>query len=432
MANSTKYPTQHEIECDPASVCERERTPIRSDRTADGSATTGASPSNTAPANYTDVKILRSGIDSLYVAYQGELREDLEPTLEAAKCLAQSSVAAEQKDATVLLSDQPFAVLGKGKGRFAYVLTNNWFHLQVSRARANKLPLAYVQIKNEVLTLAPLDDVVMSLNQVAGVLAKKVVHPSVSRVDLCADFTTECDLDGLPQHHWVTRALSLARYYEGKRFSGYVFGQGGPISCRIYDKTLEVKKSKKTYLFPLWKQQGWDGESPVWRVEFQMKSEVLRECRVRTMGQLMDQMNSLWCYCTTQWLRLCDPSDAINQSRWPVAPLWSAISEVTFNDESTEELRRIRKDTAPCDQSLFINGLGGLTSFMAREGILKIEDAMPRYLEAAYEFHRNYSQHNGKLLTSYVREKVALKRTKYSARQMEEYDFKTRNLKEEV
>ncbi|WP_156899660.1 hypothetical protein [Marinobacterium litorale] len=299
----------------------------------------------------------------------------------------------------------------------------------MSSTRATRLPLAYVQIRSEVLTLAPLADILGSLNLAAEVLGGKVVQPKVSRVDLCVDFVTDYDLEALPRDHWITRAVGYARYYDRSRFSGLVFGQGGPISCRLYDKTLEIQKSQKTYLYELWKAQGWDGSSPVWRLEFQLKSQVLREVLIKSVPTLIERLNALWGYCTTAWLKLCEPDGGANQSRWPLAPLWDDLSRAQFNEVPAIQLRRIRKDMSPSDQSLFVNGLGALTSFMAREGIGSIQEALPLYLEAATDYHRRNSRLTGKALAGYVREKVEQKRTRFNTRTVPEFDKKSRGLK---
>ena len=53
---------------------------------------TGAPPSNTAPANYIDgsTRIFRPGIDSLYLSWSGTLFQDIDDQLTGLKALAQS------------------------------------------------------------------------------------------------------------------------------------------------------------------------------------------------------------------------------------------------------------------------------------------------------------------------------------------------------
>ena len=46
------------------------------------------------------------------------------------------------------------------------------------------------------------------------------------------------------------------------------FGSGNEVSARLYDKTLEIQKSGKDYMRPLWAMEGWNGQQDVWRMEF--------------------------------------------------------------------------------------------------------------------------------------------------------------------
>src|SRR4029079_7596713 len=104
----------------------------------------------------------------------------------------------------------------------------------------------------------------------------------VSRADLFVDFLTDCDIGAFPTNAWVTRADGIDTFNRKGEFSGWLIGSGGPISFRLYNKTLEVLKSNKTFLYKLWKRAGWDGEQKVWRAEFQFRREVIWQLGVRS------------------------------------------------------------------------------------------------------------------------------------------------------
>ena len=86
---------EQQQEITPAAIPDRtERRLVAEPRgTAGGAA--GAPPSNTAPVNSLkggSVKILRTGIDSLYLSYPGTLAAESTVALEALKELAQSMI----------------------------------------------------------------------------------------------------------------------------------------------------------------------------------------------------------------------------------------------------------------------------------------------------------------------------------------------------
>lgn len=380
----------------------------------------GASPSNTAPANCTKsdhtTRILRTGVDSLYLSYRGDLDPEREAELEALKLLAQSSDPTDQALARLQLHTHFFEVRDKGKGRYPFVLADNWFHLQVARSRAKSLPMIYAQVSSEILTRTGIGPTVTWLNGVTLALGKHNSQPAVSRADLCADFVTTEDLEALPRQAWITRANGYASYYVQGHFSGITIGLGGNLAARLYDKTLEIAtKSQKTYLYEFWREAGWDGESPVWRLEFQYGRTVLRELGINTVGDLSTNLPGLWEYATSRWLRLSLPSPSDNtQTRWPNHPLWDVLSSAAWEGDRGEPLYRSRKERLPSEHFLFVNGLGAITSFMAQEGYFSIDQALPAFIDRAHAYHRKQSQHTGKTLTTYARERAQAKARRFN------------------
>jgi hypothetical protein len=96
----------------------------------------GTPPSNTVPPNYTGnpdhTKILRYGIDSLYLSFSGSLDNKLEEKLVTLKLAAQSTDDLEKASAQLKIGEHLFEVLGRGARRFPFVLNNNLFQIQLS------------------------------------------------------------------------------------------------------------------------------------------------------------------------------------------------------------------------------------------------------------------------------------------------------------
>jgi hypothetical protein len=112
---------------------------------AAAAASQGAPPSNTAPANCTSprVRVLLTGIDSLYVSYKGTLKENWDRRLAACKESARSEEPEERLQAQVEIGGHRFVVHDRRSGRFAYVVSDNWFRIAVARAAATSMPVAY-------------------------------------------------------------------------------------------------------------------------------------------------------------------------------------------------------------------------------------------------------------------------------------------------
>jgi hypothetical protein len=380
----------------------------------------GAPPTNRAPGNYNPetFKPLRFGVDSLYLSYPGVLAEDWNRKLGELKELAQSESETQQAFAQVVIGEHLFEVRDRGRGRFSYVLVDNCYHIQASNPNAKSLPLAYVQISSEYLCAVGVEQAEKSLRFIVSTLGLVKEPANVSRVDLYVDFCADIRMDLFnPLEGWVTRTQSIDLHYRQGRFSGWSFGLGGDVSARLYDKTLEIEmKSKKFYLHELWRAAGWDGEQLVWRMEFQVKRDVLVTLGVLKIKHLLEMQRGLWRYFTEDWLRLATPSSTdSNQTRWPNHPLWIDITAAFQAEVEQPKLSRFSPMRPPQDSHLFINGLAGMTSFMAREGIDDLGEGVGEFLHQAKEFHDARYDVPGFGFERYVEKKVKAKNRRYNS-----------------
>lgn len=382
-----------------------------------GGASKGAPPSNTAPDNCNGegFKALRYGIDSLYLSYPGTLNLDWEAKLEDLKLKAQSEDEAVQSLAQVKIGEHLFEVKDRGKGKYAFVLVDNCFHLQVSSSRSAALPLAYVQIGSAFLAAVGPEAAEQRLRFVVNTLGIQPAIPTLSRVDLFLDFVCDLSWERIKHTDWMTRPHTMGMYFERKRFSGWTFGMGGDLAARLYNKTLQAVKRGLTYLFDLWAAMGWSEEKTVWRMEFQVRREVLKELSLNHLPELLRRQASLWQYLTQDWLRLTVPNPKDQtEARWPNHRLWDAISGVYLLGLDQPKLTRFSPARPPSDERLFVHGLGGLTSFMAREGITDFGEGLGEYLAQARYFHDVQWRKLGRGFERYLQEKIAAKGRRYN------------------
>lgn len=381
----------------------------------------GTPPCNTVPCNYNPetFKALRYGVDSLYVSYPGVLSEEWDRKLADLKALAQSENEFEQATAQVVIGEHLFEVRDKGRGRFAYVLMDNCYHLQASNKNSRVLPLAYVQISSEYLANVGVEQAEHSLRYIVNTLGLVNEPANISRVDLFVDFIADLKMDSFdPLQHWVTRTQSIDLHYRHQQFSGWSFGMGGDIGARLYNKCLEVeKKSRKVYLYELWQAAGWDGSATVWRMEFEAKRDALKALGICKLDHLLQLQSALWIYLTQDWLRLAVPTPSdTNQTRWPTHPLWEQIANVFKLECDQPKLQRFSPMRLPADERLFVHGLGGLTSFMAARGIEDMGEGIGEFFQQAMEFHNARSGLQQAGLELYLDRKVKGKSRRYNSR----------------
>lgn len=378
-------------------------------------ASTGAQPSITAPANC--IRPLRHGVDSLYLSFPGAIDPRLAVELQECKTLAQANDEEIVALGGIRIGDHQFMVMPRGRGRFAFVLEDNWFSIQLSNTTGKVLPLAHVQIRSQYLTAVGPEEAIRTISNLIAGMGSLTGPARLSRIDLFADFTTELDLTAIPGAHWVKRSKKRTIHEECDQVTGISFGSGNELSARLYDKTRELAKSGKFYLEPLWALQGWKEGETVWRMEFQIRREGLPEPMMGAALNALPLSGNLWRYLCDDWLRLALPSSSDDtRSRWPTHPLWAGLAQVWDVDPLAAPLTRVAKSRTPTDDYLFRAGIAGLTSFMAREGIDDYGHGLGEFLHALEAYFEEPRRQFPESLQRYMARKARLKARRYNVR----------------
>ncbi|MCR4286547.1 MAG: hypothetical protein NUW09_00880 [Deltaproteobacteria bacterium] len=152
-------------------------------------------------------KELHKGIDSLYLSFKGTLKEDLKEKLELLKTLAQSDDESERAMARISIDSHHFMVMDKGRGRYAYVLSDGWYDIQISGSRSKVLPAVYVKFSSDLLNGYGIYNAVNQLRGLAKELLIGQPEEVVSRADLFVDFMTGTDFDFIDSKLWIKKAI---------------------------------------------------------------------------------------------------------------------------------------------------------------------------------------------------------------------------------
>ncbi|MCF6149451.1 MAG: hypothetical protein E3K37_12430 [Candidatus Kuenenia sp.] len=361
-------------------------------------------------------KDIFSGIDSLYVSYKGKLKEGIVEILEEKKTIAQSGDEKFQSLATFPIEDHIFEVLDKGARNYSYVLVDNWYRIQISKGK--RVPPLYVQISSELLNCYGVEYSLYKLREIISHLIT-TEKETISRSDIFVDFITNYNLEEISKSSWITTGnTSTAKYWEGNKFTGWTIGMKGDISVRLYNKSIELQRKPREYLKEIWETNGWDRESQVWRLEFELKRGFLKHVETHTYSDLQTHINDLWRYCTGSWLRMSIPEPTINRSRWATLPLWEKIQEMRFlNGTHTGITRYVDKSRLPSEKTMLLNGMGYFTSFMAREGYEEMtEEVLKKFYERANSILEKATKHSDHYqgVKDYVMTKVKSKKRRYN------------------
>jgi len=260
-------------------------------------------------------RLLLHGLDSLYVCYYLELvtsNLDFED-LEYRKQLVKDG---QQGQEFLELGSERFMLKAYGQKPYRYVLENEAFSVALGE---NMSPSLKVQFYSAALWR----DGAMALHGRIHAWAESMgAHRNrpevVSRADWAFDFNLPAiDFD---ENHFASRARKDAKYRESGAPQTFVFGTDQTV-VRVYDKVAEIEQaSGKAWFYDLWGQR-----KDVWRVEFQVRGDRLKQGGIRTMEDLEALQGDLLRELASNHTTLRVPSPDSNRSRWPFHPLWQAL-----------------------------------------------------------------------------------------------------------
>jgi hypothetical protein len=329
-----------------------------------------------------EVKIVGRGVDTLVlnVCYadghmrplKQELADEMQQELEQLQ-----SVARQEETAVVThwtfkgftLYMQP-----KGsRGQWRWILKSPLLTVAISRGRLSRI-IAQVRLSSEYLwSCEYLAEAIVEVGLFLYSVFGDYLWFQVSAVDMCADVVGW----DISQTNWQDCFISRAVGDDGrprddallidgpdvvrrrwKRIETLDFGKHtSPVSCCIYHKTAEIRQRSpsKVWFHDLWKRNGWDGVSEVWRVEFRLTREFLHAASIEAAEDLPDHIQALWEYCAGHpggaadglpygWLRYVTPTQDTNRARWPVHPAWAVIQDAFLQeDNGLGPIVRVRK-----------------------------------------------------------------------------------------
>lgn len=372
-----------------------------------------------APALPLEVQLLQlqvvaCGIDTLHLTCAHRLTAEWVARLEG---LRREAAVARDVGAplpTVTVGEHRLTVAPHGTGKGPILLVSEEITLICNPNAPTNLPVLLVELRSLFLWARGHLAAVATVEQaVSDLTACPSPDLQVSRLDVCADFTHfapepwmlprfTCRAQRKAElyEEWRTvggrskvvkafrkaaaggddtaRAaldrllsedeLSTSLHYSGKLFTGFSWGAGAVVA-RLYLKTREIQKTQKLWFHEVWKKGGWKC-GPVWRMEFQLRRELLKEARAsdapafakgKALVELVDgrqrtvpppavfkswasarhHLKGLWGYLATEWLSLRLPRTATQRVR--LARPWKQLNrQVRFESQATAGVWRAK------------------------------------------------------------------------------------------
>lgn len=168
------------------------------------------------------------------------------------------------------------------------------------------------------------------------------------------------DEDQTSQHSCIVSPTG-ATYYLGKR-------NAASRLLRIYQKLMEAAASGKLpWMEPIWLQAGWDGVTPIWRVEIEHGSEWLAQHGFTSMLDLAGCERELWAHYAQGVRHTCGDNTRLRNR--PTSPVWEAITAAAMTRSPGTWKWHPRKPNARKDVSALIKqAVGCISSAMTYLG----------------------------------------------------------------
>jgi hypothetical protein len=314
-------------------------------------------------------------VDTFIANVHGKLSEDLAAELDLLKETSQEA------DDDILTSwtfaGEMLYIKAHGSGRqWRWILHCPSLHLDVGRGKVNGI-IAKARLASAFLWELGAEQALATLYAfLVAFCGGESFRLQVSEVHLCAD-VAGWDISLADVHAFVSRSRRRKGHTaqldegfdddatqagedgggweapafdvnsDGRLCTGFEFSKTAPHSCVVYDKTKELRRSRKDWMHAIWLRHGWDGVCRVIRVECRYEREVLREFQVEDPFMFFDQLPGLWAYSTRHWLRHTEPDHSDpNRWRWPVSPVWQTVQQADFygNGELAIRERRTKGD----------------------------------------------------------------------------------------
>lgn len=207
--------------------------------------------------------------------------------------------------------------------------------------------------------------------------------PAISRLDLFAD-VQGLEPDAALMSGVVCPAVYRGTHAAGSSIQTFQYGKG-EIVARIYNKTAEIATSGKGWLRTVWEGcEGYEPGEDVWRVEFQLRRDYLKETCGRHPDDVLAELGALW-LAALSWCELRVPHGT-NASRWQVHPAWAVLAELAPESVPHPRCRVTNyaegfESVVPQVAGLLISACSSVGMWKLESGIEELGDCVKEYID---------------------------------------------------
>lgn len=230
----------------------------------------------------------------------------------------------------VTLGTESFGLASHGTSSgYPVLLVNESFTVQCGE---NNVPSFFVTYSSLALWHEGLENLhlrFLSWADSVGLIPSK--PETTSRVDYAVDF--HLPVMDFGADDFVSQAIKDVQHRKNGKVQTFRIGQDS-IMLRVYNKSDEVKEQSGKY----WLHSLWGYQEDVWRIEYQIRKDTLREFGISSLANLLSQYGVILSQLAHEHTRLTIPSEDSNRARRQTHPLWKSLQDhystlpIGFND----------------------------------------------------------------------------------------------------
>lgn len=259
------------------------------------------------------------GIDSLYFFFESNENYDdlyleiLDQLEEIKGKFEKREVQFENKDAIININDIQLTFLGKQEGFYFFRDSNELFRIGFKDRYKNRgLNDIKVQLEGNGIYTIGIKGI---LNLLKNFLADYINtdYIPITRVDI--NCFIQHDLSFISKEMFSTRKRKYSTINEigTANTTQTIYVGKEPFKLRVYNKTLELQKSKKfDVMNEYFSNNGFDMNELIFNVEFQIHRTHLRKFNIECLDDLLVNIKNLW-FTSLDEIRLIDVSSVSQQ-----------------------------------------------------------------------------------------------------------------------
>lgn len=307
------------------------------------------------------------GIDSFYFFIEtnenyDDLFLDIVDQIEDIKGLfAKKEIEYEKRDINIKINDIPFEYIGKSEGFYWFKDLNEYFRIGFKDYKENRrLNNIRVQLQGNGIYSIGINSIMELLKD----MLKEYVtnYMPITRADL--NCFIQYDFSFVDKNMFSTKKKKYSTISEigNSNTTQTLYVGKEPFKLRLYNKSLELKQSKKFELMnEYFSNSGFDLEETIFNVEFQMHRSHLRQYNVQTVDELLSNAKNLF-QTAMDDIRLLD-MESVSQDRLKnnkyqanTHPIWEEIKQgYDLKDflQSSIPLERLKRKISIYDENKF-------------------------------------------------------------------------------